>query len=296
MNSEHYRNFIAIVEAGTLSAASRKLHIAQPALSNQVKSMEALFGAPLFKRNVRSMEPTEAGMILYDKAKHIILLEDAAAKEINACYKGFTGSLSLGITQAYPDPMIERLLHQFHKENHFIKFDIFELTSAEIMDLLKNGIIEIGIIRTFHQIPVYLDPLYTIPERLMVVGRKDTLWFPLKEEIDIFALKDIPLSISRGFQNTITEACLKANFTPEILSVSTSRNNALTWARNGDAVAIITADNAPVYENDTVFCRPISGDMLSRRTFAALRGRSLSNVAAKFMDFVREHSNEYKQA
>lgn len=289
MNSEHYRNFIAIVETGTLSAASRKLHIAQPALSKQVKSMEALFGAPLFKRNVRSMETTEAGMILYEKAKHIVLLEDAASKEISMCCNGFSGTLFLGITQVYPDPMIERIFQKFHQKNAHIKFEIFELTSTEIMELIKNGIIEIGIIRTFHEIPVYLTPLYEIPERLMVVGRKDTLWFPVKDKIELFTLKDIPLAISRGFQTTITEACLRSNFTPNILSVSTSRNHALTWARNGDAVAIVTSDDPAAYESDTMFCRPLSGEMMSRRTFAAQKDRTLSAVAARFLDFAVEN-------
>ena len=46
MNLEVYRNYVAIIDAGTISAASRELHIAQPALSNQLKALEAAYGTP----------------------------------------------------------------------------------------------------------------------------------------------------------------------------------------------------------------------------------------------------------
>ena len=53
MNIEFYRNYIAIVESGTLSAASRRLHVAQSALSMQVKQFEEEYHAQLFVRNAR---------------------------------------------------------------------------------------------------------------------------------------------------------------------------------------------------------------------------------------------------
>ena len=47
MDMEYYRNFIAIVEAGSLSAASKRVHVAQPALSNQLKLLQKKFGTQL---------------------------------------------------------------------------------------------------------------------------------------------------------------------------------------------------------------------------------------------------------
>ena len=64
MNMEFYRNFIEVVEAGTISAASRKLLIAQPALSNQIKALERQYNAKLFIRDSRRIVLTDAGEIL----------------------------------------------------------------------------------------------------------------------------------------------------------------------------------------------------------------------------------------
>ena len=69
MNLSYYANYVTIVEEGSLTAASLKLRIAQPALSNQVKALEAAYGARLFYRGARRLELTDAGRILYQKAK-----------------------------------------------------------------------------------------------------------------------------------------------------------------------------------------------------------------------------------
>ena len=65
MNIEYYRNFIAIVEAGSISAAAKRVAVAQPALSNQLKTLQKKFGTPLLnlKRGGHTVELTEAYMI-----------------------------------------------------------------------------------------------------------------------------------------------------------------------------------------------------------------------------------------
>ena len=84
MEIDNYRNFLAIVEAGSMTAASEYIHIAQPALSKQVKSLENYFGTKLIitTRGSKHLILTDAGRILYHKAKYICSLEDMAKNEI----------------------------------------------------------------------------------------------------------------------------------------------------------------------------------------------------------------------
>ena len=91
MDMEYYRNFIAIVEAGSLSAASKRVHVAQPALSNQLKLLQKKFGTQLvnIRRGVHNIELTNAGCILYNKAKYLCSLEDDTQREISDCVNGF---------------------------------------------------------------------------------------------------------------------------------------------------------------------------------------------------------------
>ena len=66
MDMEYYRNFIAIVEAGSLSAASKRVHVAQPALSNQLKLLQKKFGTQLvnIRRGVHNIELTNAAFFI----------------------------------------------------------------------------------------------------------------------------------------------------------------------------------------------------------------------------------------
>ena len=76
MTLESYKNFVTIVECGSILAAANKLLIAQPSLSNQLKNIEKNYGTTLIIRGSRSIELTDAGRIFYQKAKQICQLEE----------------------------------------------------------------------------------------------------------------------------------------------------------------------------------------------------------------------------
>ena len=101
MNLSYYSNYVTIVEEGSLTAAARKLRIAQPALSNQIKALEAEYGARLFHRGARRLELTDAGQILYQRAKRMLAIETAARSEIASGFGGTKGTLKIGITSSF---------------------------------------------------------------------------------------------------------------------------------------------------------------------------------------------------
>lgn len=98
MNIQYYRSFIGIVEAGSFSEASRRCGVAQPALSNQVKSLEDRFKARLLKRGsgTHGLELTEAGRVLYETAKRICAAEDEALREIAGMREDGAEGLRIG--------------------------------------------------------------------------------------------------------------------------------------------------------------------------------------------------------
>jgi DNA-binding transcriptional LysR family regulator len=287
MNIEHYRNFIKIAELGTISGAARELLIAQPALSNQLKAFEKEYGVQLLKRGAKHVELTDAGQILYEKAKIICSLEEMARHEIKTCASGERGILRLGVTPSYPDHFVENILLVFHARYPYITFDIFETSSDQIMDLLQNRIIEVGIIRT----PVYINPAFTaynaVEERLMALFHKASPWLsPDLAEVPVTYLRGVPLSISRGFQEKVHELCRAAGFVPAVLNVCSSRVTNVLWARHNQAVALITTSCASKLETRVLRCRPLAGgDVLARRSFAILKGRPLSPEAQSFLNF-----------
>lgn len=95
MELDNYRNFLAIIEAGSFTGAADYVHIAQPALSKQLRALENYFGTKLIitTRGSRQILLTEAGRVLYQKAKYMCALEDLAKSEIENIMGGVVGTL-----------------------------------------------------------------------------------------------------------------------------------------------------------------------------------------------------------
>lgn len=293
MNLDFYRNYITIVERGTLSAAARSLHVAQSALSTQVKQFEEEYHTQLFIRNARQMEPTDAGRILYERAKSIIMLVDESHKEIDACVEGAQGTVRIGMTQAYPDVDMTRLLLRFQQENPGLRYEFYECSSGEIAELLRTGVIEIGIIRIAGPLPPYLEERLSFQQLLCVYCCYSNPWIsPYEKEVPFTALDQVPLAISRGFEPILRDAFQRADIHPVIMSVSTSRSNPVMWAKAGAMAAIICTEEAVSFNDAEAFCRPlisnepvIAEQLHATRSFVVAKGRVLSPAAQRFLNF-----------
>ena len=97
MRLEALKNFITVVECGTITEAARKICIAQPALSNQIRGLEEELGVQLFHRPPRSMELTEAGRILYRHSRSICCIGN-----YRAAVRGEARPFGLGFPPPFP--------------------------------------------------------------------------------------------------------------------------------------------------------------------------------------------------
>ena len=125
MNLSYYANYITIVEEGSLTAASRKLRIAQPALSNQIKALETAYGARLFYRGARKLELTDAGRILYQKAKWMVEVETEARNEITSGFGGTKGTLRIGISSSFENERLMDALLAFSERYPDTEISVF---------------------------------------------------------------------------------------------------------------------------------------------------------------------------
>ncbi len=286
MNLEHYKNFVAIADIGTISGAAEKLLIAQPALSSQVKALEHKYGAQLLIRNPRHVELTDAGKILYDRIKSICALEDAAQKEINACIVGNRGTLRLATTAIHPDPPFYQLLQDFHMRYPEISFDIHERNSAQIAELLLTNVVEIGLMRIHRP---DLRRVLTIQEHMMVYYHRDhSILHPQLEAVPLSLLRGMPLTITSGMKQQFTTACQNEDFDPSYVCVSSSRAMATLWAKDEKTACIIAGSSN--YDDGDYCCRILSSDILETcRSLTVAKGRRLSAVANTFLDFCCSH-------
>ncbi|MFT3821676.1 MAG: nitrogen assimilation transcriptional regulator NAC [Rubrivivax sp.] len=118
MNLRRLKYFIKIVDIGSLTQAADVLHIAQPALSQQLATLEAEVGQKLVIRNPRGMTATEAGKALYRHAQLILRQVEYARRDVSLRAEGLTGQVAVGLA---PDtaasslalPLLMRVREQF---------------------------------------------------------------------------------------------------------------------------------------------------------------------------------------
>lgn len=100
MNLRRLKYFVKIVDIGSLTQAAEVLHIAQPALSQQVATLEGEMDQQLLIRTKRGVTPTEAGKILYAHARTILRQCEQAQLAVNNVGQTLQGQVSIGLARA----------------------------------------------------------------------------------------------------------------------------------------------------------------------------------------------------
>lgn len=139
------RNFVAVASAGSVSAAAESQHIAQPALSVQIKQLEQHLGTPLFERHPRGVALTHAGQRFLEHAKEILRRVDVAQEDIRSAIDEPSGcvaiALPLSVGKYLTVPLVKEVVATWPK----IRLQMIEMSTGYIPDQLLRGNIDLGI-------------------------------------------------------------------------------------------------------------------------------------------------------
>ena len=298
MDLELFRNYIEIVETGSLTAAASRIHIAQPTLSKQLRQLELYFDAKLIitERGSRRVLITDAGRLLYDKAKYICSLNETAKEEIERIEHGASGTLRLSVANSRCKALVEGMLKPFSALYPHINYSIHEASYHEQRQALLSGLGEIGFLSTPPEDSNEIEELFRKDESLVAVFNANSEWLhePQRKGIHLLDLKDIPISISRGCYTEFRKSCAQAGFTPLIRSVNTTKSTALYWAEADAAVTIVpTTDDEHL---GAAFCvkKIVDIEFDIYKSVVRVKDRPLSYVALKFVEFYNENSNSHR--
>lgn len=150
------RLFVVVAEELHFGRAAARLHMAQPPLSQQIRQLEANVGADLFARTTRSVQLTEAGRVLFDRARQLLADADAAEQAVLRAAHGETGRISLGFTSSAAYRLLPRILSAYRSAYPAVAFDFTEATSAEQWDALRSGKLDVALLR-LSTLPVETD-------------------------------------------------------------------------------------------------------------------------------------------
>ena len=116
LNTIHLQTFVAVVEAGTYSAAAERLHMSQPAVSQHIRALEAqLDNVRLFRRVGQQMQPTHAGEELVEMAREMLALATRAEESIRMLRGQISGRVTLGCSPSSGEYLLPPVLAAFRE-------------------------------------------------------------------------------------------------------------------------------------------------------------------------------------
>jgi len=147
MELRHLRYFTAVVECKGYREASRRLHIAQPSISQAVSDLEDELGLKLFSRTGRNARLRPEGEIFYADAVRILQLSETAVLTAKRAAQGKVGRLSIGFIGSATLSFLPDLIRRYKLEYPHVKLVLHDLYPVEMDKACDRGEIDVAITR-----------------------------------------------------------------------------------------------------------------------------------------------------
>lgn len=288
MDIRQLRYFYTICEEGQITAAARKLHMAQPPLSQALQSLEKELGVVLLKRGTRSIQLTDAGQLLKERAEVIIRLCDGTKAELQDAVSQLHRTLSIGIVTSSHHVFLQKGIQDFHRQCPFVDFQLMEGNTFQILDMLEKGLIEIGIVRT----PFVTHSLTMLPlvSEVMVAAFAKRAYDETSAAISIVELQAYPLIYYERYAAIINELFTEYGFPPHVLCLNQDARTTLLWADAGLGVGIVPASALQLVDQQNLFVREISEPRFMTSIMLVYRkDRYISEIAQTFIAYYQKH-------
>lgn len=234
--------FVAVAERLHFSRAAEALHVAQPAVSQQIRKLEAELGQQLFHRMKRRVALTPAGEALLPWARRILADVAAARAEVQELSGLVKGRLAVGATPSVSTHLLPPLLSEYHRRHPGIEFRVREAGSRDLVQQLEAGELDLAIII----LPVGHPMLETVPllEEELVVAVPPGHRLAGREAVRLVELRSEPFVLFReGYDlyDVTIAACRRAGFEPRATVAGGEMDSTLSFVASGLGVAIVPA-------------------------------------------------------
>lgn len=173
MELRQLRYFVAIVDHGALSRAAQVLHIAQPALTQQLRQLEDELGAQLLHRSAQGVLCTDAGKIFYQHAQAILKQVIDAKAAVTQSTDRPSGTVAIGVPQSISGALALPLLLAAQARYPEIELQLTEELTGNLIEQLKSGRINLAVLFDDGQLHGFASTP-VVEEQMLFVLRKDS--------------------------------------------------------------------------------------------------------------------------
>jgi DNA-binding transcriptional LysR family regulator len=259
MELRHLRYFVAVAEELNFGRAARRLHIAQPPLSRQIRDLEREVGTPLFERGSRGVELTHAGRAFLPEVRLTLAQAERAQRTAQRAALGETGRLRVGFVEAATHSgILPDVLSFFRMHLPSIGLSLLEMDSSQQAEALREGRIDLGIAgsppvdgdRWLLTEQVYGEPLVlAVPTGHALGGRKRFSLADLAEESFVL----MPRYSHPALHDDLIARCRNAGFSPHVAQEAAGWHTMVSLVSAGVGLAFVPASLAGVQRGGVAY-------------------------------------------
>jgi DNA-binding transcriptional LysR family regulator len=242
MDLRHLRTFVTVAERGTVSKAALRLRTAQPALSRQIKDLEAELGIRLFDRLRGRLVLTGEGERLLAECRNILISVAALNERAETLRRPDAGVLKVGATPQMIDGVFSGFLHRYAARFPNVQIKLSEAVGTDLFAKLERGDLHLGIGSVDAAQPGHDFASFPLPPIEFLAAGHASQRLGSAGNIEIGSLAAYPLLLletSFVVRNTFDAACRLAAIKPEIFIESRTPHTLLALAEAGHGVAVV---------------------------------------------------------
>jgi DNA-binding transcriptional LysR family regulator len=299
MELRHLRYLAAVAEYGTFREASRHLHVAQSAISEQIADLEHEVGGALLDRGQRITRLTAQGRVFLAEAQKTLASADRAVDLTRRSLLGQEGSLSIGFFLWGAGGFFASIIREYRKLHPQVKLTLLDMHAYHQIEALKTGKIDVGFTRpleppddrTLRSELLYRDPIVAVmPKDHPLAGGPVNIKALAHER---FVTCD--RRITPSMFDSILALCTSAGFSPEITNSSETWTGILTLVEAGEGIALVPSGVRYLRTPGLVFA-----EILPETTYVGLsvswNPRNEDPVLMNFLRLVRANKDRIRKS
>jgi DNA-binding transcriptional LysR family regulator len=255
------RYFVAVAEAGSLTRAADRLHIAQQSLSQAVRTLERQLGAPVFERSSRGMRLTDVGAVLLREARPVLAQAERAVEAARRAARGEGVLLRVGCLASVANYVLPPVLRTFRARHPDVTLHVEDVSIADLVEGLRAGALDAGLGR-----PPLIDDLETetvlrepvaavLPADHRLAGRSSLSLSELADEPWVLT----PRKSWPPWHRQYDEDFARAGFRPRVVQRAATVQGLLALVAAGVGVTRLTLSARTLRDTGVAFV-PLRGD------------------------------------
>ncbi|WP_327267852.1 LysR family transcriptional regulator [Streptomyces sp. NBC_01218] len=274
MELRHLVGFVAVAEELHFGRAARRLRMAQPPLSQQIRRLEKELGVQLFERSTRSVRLTSAGEAFLGPVRTALAGLDAAAGVARAAGRGEYGRVTIGFAGASSHETLPRLTRAVRAAHPGLELAMTGQTYADVaLARVADGSLDLGFVRLPADRPGVVHRVIGEEELLCALPSDHAL--ASLPAVPLGALADepfvsFPADAGSTVRAAMEQACAGHGFTPRVVQEAPDSYTIMALVAAGVGVTLTVSSCGHIQQNGLVH-RPLAGPPVRRRTALAWR-------------------------